>query len=141
MNRQRFEALLAAYGGRESGWPEEEREAALALLASDSRAREQLLQAEALDRQLDAYEPASVDLAPRIMAAIPEARLARFLGWLFPGGSGSLLRPAMAGAMPLVLGFTIGFLGVLQLPGQEVADWESQERALLAPMSEESWND
>lgn len=141
MNRQRFEALLAAYGSRESSWPDEEREAALALLAADPWAREQLLQAEVLDRQLDAYEPASVDLAPRIMAAIPEARLARLLGWLFPGGGGSLLRPAMAGAMPLVLGFSLGFLGVLQLPEQELADWESQERALLSPMAEESWND
>jgi hypothetical protein len=43
--------------------------------------------------------------------------------------------------MPLVLGFTVGFLGVLQPPGQEMTDWESQERALLAPISEDSWND
>jgi hypothetical protein len=138
MNRQRLEALLAAYGSSESAWPREEREAARALLASDPRAREQLRAARELDLVLDSYRPELPDLSARILEAVAATPLQRVLAWVFPAGPQALLRPALAGLAPLVLGVALG----LALPAGSdpgIADWETQERNLITPAAGEVW--
>jgi hypothetical protein len=132
MKRERFLQLLEAYGGRESAWPAEERAAMQALIDADDEARRHWLCARELDLVLDSYQPPLPDLSERILAALPRpGPLERLLVWLFPGGSASVLRPALAGALPLLLGIAVG----LNLPpgasDTQVGSWEAQERFLM----------
>lgn len=141
MNRERFVQVLDAYGGRESAWPAAERAAMQAYLDQHPEARDRLLAARELDQLLDRYDPPLGDLSERIQAALPPPSVAdRLLAWLFPGGAASLLRPTLAGAVPLLLGVAVG----LGIPGLKGVDdvWESQERYLLrAETTEVSWYD
>jgi hypothetical protein len=138
MNRQRFEALLAAYGSSESAWPREERDAARALLERDPQAREQLFAAGELDRVLDSYRPELPDLSERILGRVAPTAQQRLLAWIFPAGSQALLRPALAGLAPLALGIALGL--ALPVGGDTAhADWVTQERNLITPPAGEVW--
>ena len=133
-----FETLLDRHGASRANWPEAERTAAEKLLAHDSRAQRALAAAAELEAQLAAFQPELPDLAARIMAAIPQSRAERLIAWLFPGGGASFLRPALAGALPLVVGLAVG----ISLPpagGGESASWELEERLLMAPLAEDEW--
>lgn len=142
MNRERFLELLDAYGAREAAWPAEERAAMCAQLDDDAQARRALDAARELDAQLDSYRPSLPDLGARVLAALPPpGPLERLLAWLFPGGAGSLLRPAATAALPLVLGVALG----MALPGTATDDpggWEGQERSLFSDgLDEAAWYD
>jgi anti-sigma factor RsiW len=108
INRERFVALLDAYGAEPSRWPEAERADAQALLASDPELQRLHTRALELDRLLDA----GVALAPspalrRAVAEIPlraERGAAPALPWLFA----SALRSALAAAFVLGLGVLAG---------------------------------
>ena len=82
MERERFDAIVAAYGADPKRWPEAEREAALQLMHAEAI---DLADARALDALLDltAPTPAPSDLLThRILRAAPKSpfRPAR-LGW------------------------------------------------------------
>lgn len=76
MSVARFEALAEAYGGEIARWPEAEREAARALLASDpTRLASVLAEASQVDRLLDLAPAQAVDAAllGRLITAAPQA--------------------------------------------------------------------
>lgn len=76
MDETRFGALAEAWGGDLRRWPEAERDAARAFVASHPRAAEDLLfEADALDALMDASPRPAVSegLRERIMAAAPAA--------------------------------------------------------------------
>lgn len=78
MEAARFAALLDAYGADPARWPEEERAAALALLATSSDARARQREAAALDAMLGTAPPAPPSdlLVARVLAAAPGAAAA-----------------------------------------------------------------
>ncbi len=69
MTLKRFKQLLDAYGADLGRWPVAERQAARALLAGDTRAREAREATAALDAMLDVYAPEPVSAA-RVAAAL-----------------------------------------------------------------------
>jgi hypothetical protein len=139
MSHDEFEALLDRCGASREDWPEDERAAAQRLVSVDERAQRMLTAARELESQLAAFQPELPDLSPRIMAAIPVSRTERLLTWLFPGGGRSFVRPALAGALPLVVGLALG----LSLPpsGGDPALWELEERLLMAPLVQDDWDE
>jgi ferric-dicitrate binding protein FerR (iron transport regulator) len=76
MTLERFEALVAAYGGAEGAWPEAERDAAIALCETSARARALRDDAHALDTALGGTAEAipSKFLEARIMASFSPSR-------------------------------------------------------------------
>jgi hypothetical protein len=77
MDRERFDHLLAAYGGDVSRWPAEERAAAAAFAAGNAEASAALKEAQALDAALNAARNDVGDtsaLAARILATAPRAK-------------------------------------------------------------------
>ncbi len=70
MNSERLHALIDAYGAWPDRWPEAERNAALAALASLAEADADLRAAQALDALLDTWRLAPVpdDLVERVVA-------------------------------------------------------------------------
>lgn len=111
LSRERFQALLDAYGADPRRWPSEERQAAQALLAQDARARRLQDEAGQLDRLLDAWqapEP-SAALMGRILAAAPPEPATDALPWwqrLVP--LGWLVRSATVMACAGIMGVIIG---------------------------------
>ncbi len=76
MDRERFEHLLAAYGGDLRRWPAQERAAATLYAAQSAEAAGALREAQALDRALDHARGEMSDtsaLAARILAGAPRA--------------------------------------------------------------------
>lgn len=71
MKPRRFRKLLGSYGANPERWPEDERAAAVALLAASSEARALRDRAETLDRMLDTYRVEAADdvLSAQILAA------------------------------------------------------------------------
>jgi hypothetical protein len=84
---------------------------------------------------LDSFQPQGVDLSDRIVDRISRTRLDRLLAWLIPTQPAEWWRPALAGALPLIVGVAIG-PSTLELPllatGVSI-DWEQAERALVVP--------
>ena len=135
MNRQRFEELLDRAGSAESSWPADELDGIRTLLKEDAQARSALHAARRLDHALDAFQPPLPDLSAHIMAAIPRSAAERLVGWLFPGGGSSLLRPVLACSLPLLLGTVLG----LSLPAADDAAWDLQEQNLMTSAQSEAW--
>jgi anti-sigma factor RsiW len=108
IDRERVAALMEAYGAEPSRWPDDERAAAQALLASDPELQRMQMQARALDSLLELPEPLSPSAAlRRAVAEIPlraERGAAAALPWLFA----SALRSALAAAFVLGLGVLAG---------------------------------
>jgi hypothetical protein len=138
MKRERVEVLLDSYGARPEAWPAGEREEALALIAGDGELREALREATRLDRLLDADEVVLPDLSRRILPALPESRLARFLAWLFPGDGAAVYRPVLAGCLPLVLGIGLGLGGTADTPEAD-GSWAAHEQALMVSSYGDDW--
>lgn len=108
MTMDRFEALVAAYGGDPLRWPEAERVAAQMLAARDGAAARLLAEAEALDRLLDEAPAAAVNaaLAARILAARPQPAIGDRLRALWSDLFGGA--PAWAPALGLVAAVALG---------------------------------
>jgi len=107
MDRERFEHLLAAYGGDFRRWPAQERASAAAHAAQNAEAAAALKQAQTLDRALDDARGEVGDisaLAARILAAAPRAE-----SWL-----GRRARLALAACA--VFGVLLGYGGGLMAP-------------------------
>ena len=126
MPLSRFQALLDAYGAAAGRWPEEERTAALALLARSPAARQARDAAARLDALLNRVpaEPPSAALVERVLAAAPVGvpappaargqhrrgigrRLAASLGQVWPGAAA--WQPVTALATALLLGLAVGY--------------------------------
>jgi hypothetical protein len=113
MDRERFEHLLAAYGGDFRRWPVEERAGAAAFAAQNADAAALLEEARALDRALDQVRNDAGDstkLAARILAQAPRAQ-----AWLDR-------RAMLALAACAVFGVVLGYGGGLLAPTMDVDD-------------------
>jgi hypothetical protein len=93
----RLEAILEAYGADSARWPLAEREAALALVRAEPKARALLGKAEALDQTLSALSrPEAPDSAfLKRLATIPHAK---------PMATPVRTRPGWAGTVAAALG-------------------------------------
>jgi len=115
MNLERFTAIVDAYGGSPSRWPDAERAAALAFMQTSPEAQRLADEAEALDSLLDLPETAPVtrELQERLLARAPTANMAKPA--FNPRGNFGWSRwiPAVAVACSLVLGIATG----TQVPG------------------------
>lgn len=131
MNRNRFEALIAAYGARPAHWPEEERGAMRALVAAEPWANELVAHEDILDAWLDAA-PILGDarrLSAEVIAAAPRA-LARTRIWRWVSAIGLGAALAATGASGMAVGAVFAPAAALQLqqdrtpdPLQEAAVW------------------
>ncbi|MDA0978412.1 MAG: hypothetical protein O3B72_07640, partial [Proteobacteria bacterium] len=73
MEPDRFKVIIETYGSRESGWPDNEREAARQLIAESDEAHQLLASAQQLDRLLDNAAPPVIDtgaITRRIMRQV-----------------------------------------------------------------------
>ena len=132
MDTERIRELLDAYGADERRWPAEDR-AAHGRIATEEAAW--LAEARALDDALASYEVPPLDLAQRVLDALPVPLLDRVLTWLVPHEARHLWRPALAAALPMVLGIAIGIAGPDGMSEYEA--WAAAERDLLAAGAEE----
>lgn len=139
MSPERLQELLDVYGAREERWPEDQRLEMRACVDAFPELQRQLFEARDLDLLLDSYSPGVVDLEQRIFAALPTSPLDRLLSWLLPEVPGLWWRPAMAAALPLVLGLAIGIESQDVVSMSAMTDWEEQERSLLLPVTGADW--
>ena len=113
MDRERFDHLLAAYGGDFRRWPEEDRAAAAAFAAKNPDMAASLKEAHALDRALDQARGELVDtsaLAARLLAQAP-----RQAPWLDR-------RAMLALAACAVFGLVLGYGGGRLAPAADADD-------------------
>ena len=116
MNIEQLQQLIERYGGNAILWPEDEREAALTLINKSDAARQLLVEAAQLDALLNSYhipeDPAGRQrMMRRILDQVTPGWPERLLAWLTPDPgrlNRSIWRPALAAALPLVIGMTLG---------------------------------
>lgn len=128
MTHERLLELIAAYGAEPMGWPEDERDAARALLSADPGAYSQALtEARAVDAVLsleDVPEP-SAALTESILAAapsVPQSRtglLSGLAALMFPQG---VRWPAGAALASLAMGLVGGYAYASTGIGYDQAD-------------------
>ena len=148
MNIKRFTQIIEAYGADSNRWPESERQAALALLATSDEAQQLVQQARVLDNFLDtvAVTSPSLQLQQSIFDAVarsPQTDDAwqELLDWVFgTTWQQHLLRPALTFLLPLILGI---FLGVqltttADTPLTQEALWQA-EMNLIAFDTSAGW--
>ena len=108
----RFEAALDRWGADLREWPADEAKRARALLESSAAARELLTLAERLDDALAALPvlPAGPALKHTIIeaATIPDAAPPDYLQAASDYLTGRFWRGALAGTLPLLVGFVLG---------------------------------
>lgn len=129
--------LIGAYGSDPESWPEDEREAARALLREDpARFEAALAEARLLDEALlrAPVPDTPAGLAERILADAPRAQsartglralAARFGDFVFPNGA---RWPAGATLAALVMGMSAGLVTV---PANASEDYDSAEEQVL----------
>ena len=114
MNESRFLEIIAAYGSRPARWPEDERDAALALLGADPSLARVMTEAAPLDSLLESYSVRPPEnVLPGILSAVRQDKplwLDRLLDWFMPQQYGGL-----AASLVLASGVLIGAL----LPSSE----------------------
>lgn len=139
MTIERFSQLLEAYGGNAKRWPIEEQLAALNLLQQSVEARRLQQSSLTLDRLLNSVQisPPSRMLQERILAQVQPLTSQAQDVWqwfiqLIVGTTPSehFWRPAVALAIPLLLGIVIG-LNLASIPTDD-NDWIEEEVSLLA---------
>lgn len=130
MTRERLAQILSAYGARPEHWPQEERAAALALLAQSEEAQRHAREQDGLDRLLDRFavpHPHSASIG-RALAAFPKASPAALLWkwWV-----GALL--AGAGAV----GMIVGAVMTPALLDRRSAGWIDEQPTIFSPVDVE----
>lgn len=148
MNIKRFTQIIEAYGADSHRWPESERQAALALLATSIEAQQLVQQASVLDNFLDtvAVTSPTLQLQQSIFDAVaqspqPDDTWQELVDWIFgTTWQQHLLRPALAFLLPLILGIFLGvqLTTVEETPLTQEAMWQT-EMNLLAFDMESGW--
>lgn len=158
MTPERVQAIIASYGADDARWPAQERAAALVAVGHDAALMQSLVAARALDAALeladsaaladaDAAAPEDTDraalddvAAARLARAIVAAVAAADAAHLPPPApradsrarAASLLRPALAAAATLLLGFSLGFSGMFAATGGDDDDALATEVGMAA---------
>jgi hypothetical protein len=136
LSRQRFTAILEAYGSEPSRWPEEEWDAMQQFIAANPRTAGPLAAATELDRLLDsvAVGAPSRSLYRSILSSLSGQSqvelIDSLLEWLFPPSSRHLdwlWRPVVAVTLPVAVGF---ILGAGSVTNASVDEWESWEEEI-----------
>ena len=132
---ERVRAILAAYGGAPQRWPQDERDAAVALIESDPNLGTDMADARDLDATLALHpEPPVLTINPLAIAAVARAVSAQQ-----PGNNGvaqhqTRFWPRAASlAAAAVLGFAVGVSGV----GRGPAPLDPEDALALMIMIEE----
>ena len=139
MKLSRLSAILAAYGADPERWPEEEREAALALTKSSVPAARALAEARMLDAVLQQQSFPDISEETEQFTLLHSAIVSQarrrpthtwFGRWFGFDLAPSQLWPSLAGlALASVLGFAVGLGGMLQAD----TDHDGDEIAVLSP--------
>jgi hypothetical protein len=126
---------LDLWGSNLNNWPRAEADHARALLDASSEAQALFASAEQLQALLDALPAATAPIALKmhIAANPPLDFFEQLSGWF----SRSLWRPLLAGSLPLVIGFALGFTMTVN-PADEMAE---QISLLSLTTSFEEFND
>lgn len=122
MSLERFEDLAETYGGEIARWPEGEREAARALLATDGPRLAPVLAAAAhLDRLLDLApaQAANAALLGRLITAAPQP-VASARRWI--AGLGAALGLSAAALAGVAVGVVIGRAPAVEAPAAIAAE-------------------
>src|SRR5690606_16810156 len=132
ITKDRFRAMLAAYGADPQRWPAAEREAATRLAAADPELAAELAEAAATDLLLDALPAPVPNPALRVrLKAIPDDATLRWtdrLAALWPFGAP--WRPAAGLVAAALVGVVVGFTAPQPTPADD-ADWD-EATAVLA---------
>ena len=114
-----FSDNLDRWGSNLNNWPSAEAESAQLLMASSVQARAEFASAEKLQTLLHALPvpTASAALTAQIASSTPKDFWEQLSQWF----SVSLWRPVLAGSLPLVIGFALGFTMTIN-PDDEMAD-------------------
>lgn len=138
MNQQRVAALIAAYGSDSARWPEAERAAALRLCESVTALAALRREQASLDALLDAQQVSTqcrvADVLGKFVAqtgSTSNPTLSvwdRFGLWLMPEALPGMWRPALAAALPFVVGLGIGVSNP-----EDMGDWSAPEQYVFAP--------
>ncbi|MEM9397706.1 MAG: hypothetical protein AAF991_09500 [Pseudomonadota bacterium] len=136
IDEQRYREILDSYGSEPMRWPAELRAALRDFEDNNPSSKAWRIEAQALDYMLDSYRPTVDDRTEKILASLPTGIADRFIAWLAPDSFTSLWKPLTAGAIPLALGLSLGLAFTEPESTQSnVAYWEAEERAMLAPLS------
>ena len=114
MTLERFEEIVKAYGAASDSWPIDEREAALTFLENNSQAQVLLKNETSLDLMLDelSFEVPNISLLNRnIMEKLESEKLdlsEKILDWILPRKPISIWQPALAAALPVLVGILFG---------------------------------
>lgn len=144
MTIARLRTLLDAYGAAPQRWPEEERAAALALIAQSSEARAAVAAAEALDATLGAYaNPAENAINPlKLVAAITAQPQQPQRSQPKPAATGRITIgwPNFAGlAAAAVAGFLVGWSGIDQSVLPSAAPNDTAQTLFGDPPEDWTW--
>lgn len=114
-----FSDNLDRWGSNLNDWPSAEAESARMLMASSAQARAEFASADRLQTLLSALPvpTASAALTAQIASNRPDDFWEQLSQWF----SVSLWRPALAGSLPLLVGFALGFTMTIN-PNDEMAD-------------------
>lgn len=148
MNIERLKTIIETYGSDSDSWPDEERQAALALLKRSDEGSRLIIEAQRFDRLLDGYAPQPIDqnkLRQQILSSIETAEshwLKGLIEWLSPDVDellGSIWRPALAAAMTVTLGISIGIATVED--STILSDTEEIQLMAFSATDYEGWTD
>ena len=154
MTPERLRQIIESHGAGAARWPADERASALSLAARDPEITSSLDAARALDAALASADipelPAST--AARLTRSIIAAARTDGAAQQFSARPGrvtsawrnAVLRPALAAAATLVLGFSLGFSGLLTPASSDDDDTLAMEVGMATfttATSAESWLD
>ncbi len=130
---------MESYGSRAENWPDEERPAVEALLASSADCREILAAHRPLDDLLDTYNPAESSIkAGDILVQLKPSWSDRITNWLMPLSSQDIWRPALLASLPLSIGILVGSSNILTGTALYPTTTNWEEEIYVLALSEET---
>jgi len=131
---ERFEELMAMYGGDSNKWPARERRAALSYVGRHPAAARQMQLWQSFDRQLESFAaPAFSGLEARLLRqSLPLQQRGltdHILAWLFPVPRlmlAMLWRPAAVACVPLALGLFVGSVVDMTAEGYAMSSFDEE---------------